>query len=335
MLKKYSIACADGNRVGVAEVDMTGAHAEIKHGTVAANNRLRHVKLFKAMPGFEYEDGVRAARAQHEGTDPKAFARLAGTEQMRLGGLALEAQREFEATHKRATNRGGSTLVSDHASVAAADRVPCYFLPWNGAGAVVQLTIPTLSATATADTHPPVFLTAALSGCSVFVTGTPQNPTIFHCGKDGETGGDNATEFWTGAMRQILGDAAVGGARSAHNRDYMVPNRGASGSGARIRDAATTAISAHYRNEYTVEESRAWGAVFGLRTDTDWAFYLQENVTITYRKLLPPTGFFRKFKSQKPDPQARNVSLPIMVRRIFPDGGGAAQMMTRLRTLRY
>ncbi|MEL7471448.1 MAG: hypothetical protein AAFN27_23575 [Pseudomonadota bacterium] len=57
--------------------------------------------------------------------------------------------------------------------------------------------------------------------------------------------------------------------------------------------------------------------------------------TVTYRKLLPPTGFFKKFKKKKPDDEARKVSRPVMVRKIFPDGGGAVNLVKRWRTLRY
>lgn len=337
MFKRYAIACTDGNRVGVNNQDMTGAYEEIKHGTVGDDNLLRYVKLFKAMGDSEFQAGVKEVRleAALAGGTQAAFDALPGLEQMRRGDLGRAAQLEYEASHRAATNRGASTLVSDHAMAPAADRVPCYFLPWNGEGGVIQLTIPELPDDAAADTHPPIFLTAALSGCSIFVSGTARKPTIYHCGKDGATAGESATAFWTGAMQQILGDDAADNLSAAHNRDYMATNRGAPGSGAEFATSAKERFEEHYRTGYRVEASTAWGAVFGIRKGATWEFYLQENVTVTYSKLLPPTGFFKRLKKSQPDPAQRIVSRPVMVRKIFPDGGGVAQLLPTWRTLRY
>ncbi|MEL7000624.1 MAG: hypothetical protein AAFP68_20420 [Pseudomonadota bacterium] len=334
MFKRYSIACADGNREGVDYENLAGAYDNIRHGTVGDDNLLRHVKLHKSISEGDHGKGIADANARVTGT-PEQFGILPGDEQLRLMALAREAENEYRETH-RTIIRGATTLMSDNAMAPGADRAPCYFLPWDPGGAAIELTIPVLpDEGATADTHPPVFLTAALSGCSIFVRGTTKNPTIFHCGSQFDTTGTDATEYWTGAMRQILGEGADLGGGRAHNRDYMTPKRGETGIGVDMSDAADTRFKAHYKDFYRVEETNPWGAVFGIRRGADWEFYLQENVTVTYRKLLPPTGFFKKFKKKKPDDEARKVSRPVMVRKIFPGGGGAVKLVKRWRTLRY
>ncbi|MEM9062085.1 MAG: hypothetical protein AAGD13_16625 [Pseudomonadota bacterium] len=331
MFKKYALACTDGNRVGVEYEDMAGTYDNIRHGTVNAENLIRHVKLFKAMDATAHAEGEAAVNNAAMGAD---FSAQDDEEQLRRLGVAQAAKEEYKATHKSYI-RGATTLVSENSSDAAGDRVPCYFLPWDASGAAMELTIPELPDDATADTHPPVFMTAALSGCSIFVRGTARNPRIFHCGSQFDTTGADATEYWTGAMRQILGDDAVVGANAIHNKDYMLPNRGDQGSGKTIRDAAHDRFKSHYKEGYKVEETNPWGAVFGIRIGADWEFYMQENVTVTYRKLLPPTGFFKKLKKPKPVDQARVVARPAMVRKIFPGGGGAVKLVKRWRTLRY
>ncbi|MHC4681656.1 MAG: hypothetical protein ACYTEK_23540, partial [Planctomycetota bacterium] len=57
-----------------------------------------------------------------------------------------------------------------------AEGFQAYFLPWDGRGGAVHMTLP-----AGGHRH---FFTAALSGCSVMVAGAPNNPTVYHAGVD-------------------------------------------------------------------------------------------------------------------------------------------------------
>ncbi len=92
-----------------------------------------------------------------------------------------------------------------------------YFLPWSGTGCATKMTLP----------NPPAanyFFTSALAGCSVIVTNTVQNPTIYHCGIESHnwgTGGRpnkpaNVPAFWRGMINHIEAAAAVAQHRAAY-----------------------------------------------------------------------------------------------------------------------
>ncbi len=72
--------------------------------------------------------------------------------------------------------------------------IPIWWLPWNGAGAVVKLKIEDAN-TATFPVGPGVapipnpkfFFTAAVNGCSVIIRGDDRGPSCYHAGIDGTT----------------------------------------------------------------------------------------------------------------------------------------------------
>src|SRR5579884_273844 len=97
------------------------------------------------------------------------------------------------------TMKEGINTISMAASYDSAksqsDWIPVYFLPWAD-NFVISLTIPKKAPTTGPD--PSVFLTAAINGCSVFVQGTPDQPTIYHAGGETKRGKDHfrAAGFW-------------------------------------------------------------------------------------------------------------------------------------------
>jgi hypothetical protein len=201
-----------------------------------------------------------------------------------------------------------------------------YFLPWYP-NYITKMTIP-------ANAGPSIFFTAAINGCSVFITGTAQNPTVYHGGlsaimatayqgdvvgvANAATAGDSAL-FWRLLLMHleniqetdILGEA---------NRDQYV------------KDPMTPVMSALKPTEFSTPHVRLfeqnigvtmpgaqvlqcspWGCVFGIRTDGDWAFYLQENVSLTY--LRNNTA------------EAYKTCRPVYLSRIFPVAARANHVM--------
>ena len=225
--------------------------------------------------------------------------------------------------------RGESTLVTFFHDTQVLNTTPMYFLPWDPAGGVVQLTIPNKRWTLPDDKHPRIFLTAALSGCSVFVDGTAQNPTIYHAGTDANTPTDRAAEdFWKDALRQLGGDPAT--AQSIHNTDYIEAKHHGTKTVPRHEAKAKKTLEKHYDKNLGIEQVSAWGAVFGIRDKGDWTFYLQENATITYHKVKATTG-----GDMATDGPSRVVSRPLRVREIFPGGGGAVKFFQSWRSLKF
>lgn len=263
-------------------------------------------------------------------------------------GVALQAPQGTytEAEIKRSIIEGADTICVTAQASSDPTMVPAWFLPWDARGGTVALRIPPKAGHT--GTYPPFFLTAAINGCSVFVTGTSKNPRVFHSGKGTDVDGD-AVKVWRDMVVSITGKTPD---QIAEANKTMYIKDGAT------RDSqglATTPMAKkfeevlhrHYdptrpdnqnKDRVQVREVRPWGAFFGVcDAGGDWTFYLQENATITYdlfEKPAPQNHHFydpilRAFKKPKPIPgKSFSVSRPMTIRQIFPGGGGTAAMKT-------
>lgn len=178
--------------------------------------------------------------------------------------------------------------------------LPMYFLPWRSQH-IVRMTIP---AAATSD----IFFTAALSGCSVFVEGPGNSPTVYHAGIQlpwvqptaancqpavlqafGPTSPPpDAPGFWRALFRQHA--LAPAGAFGEVNKTHYVSDGTMTATAPpRRTTAAANAFEQSIRGTWpargiTVNDCIPWGCVFGVRTAGAWAFYLQENVTVVFAR---------------------------------------------------
>ena len=96
---------------------------------------------------------------------------------------------------------GADCLFLEVQNTPDPNKVPIYYLPWCP-GKVLDLTIPAKNALVAS---PDIFFTAAINGCSVFIQGTPANPTIYHAGGNPVQAGRDTAKVW----RQL--DAALDG----------------------------------------------------------------------------------------------------------------------------
>ncbi|MGA3073620.1 MAG: hypothetical protein ABSG56_08005 [Bryobacteraceae bacterium] len=248
----------------------------------------------------------------------------------------------------RSIAEGADTVCITAQAAADPAMVPAWFLPWDTRGGVVALRIPPMAGYGGA--YPPFFLTAAINGCSVFVTGTSKNPRVFHGGKGTGVDGD-AVQIWRDMVVSISGktEAQLAQAnKTMYVKDGTLDSQGL----ATTRTAKTfeDALNRHYapwrnnnmnKNLIQLTEIRPWGAFFGIcSAGGDWTFYLQENATISYQMYEKPApennNFFdsiaKKFKKQKPIPgRSFSVSRPMTVRQIFPGGGGVAAMTSSFK----
>lgn len=250
---------------------------------------------------------------------------------------------------ERLTDRGQAVVVKP--SLTASTGLPVYFLPWDNRGAAVELTIPNRDPALPEAQHPKVFFTAVLSGCTIMFKGTAQNPTIFHCGTAGETGGQLAThgesnQFFRDMLERanMFGVGTTGQIQTqVKSTDYMHSTRNPSAHVGGLEQNVKKTMEQRYRGRMKVEDVSAWGIVFGVRNGRDWKFYLQENATIYYRTI---DDFIETHKkkylggliTRRKEVKVRRVNMdrshaiakPIELKRIFP-GTGVAKVTSTWR----
>jgi hypothetical protein len=232
-----------------------------------------------------------------------------------MNALALPLISKIGFKQRMTHEVGALDLVEIDSTTRGAD---IYFLPWK-AGRVIRMTIP-------ANAGPSVFFTAAINGCSVFVTGTAQSPTIYHGGLEDElnkkfldasdpnlfapaSAGDSA-RFWRNLVKKLDGlvDTDILG---EVNRNHYVKRTVAPQPLSTLTNAPITERGVTYEATLVgqpaidLKKMMVWGCVFGVRAvNGDWSFYLQENATAYYLDRATGDHF--------------GTSRPIRVSRIFP-----------------
>ena len=178
--------------------------------------------------------------------------------------------------------------------------LPIYWLPWKDRH-IVHLRL------AAGVNTPQFFFTSAIGGCSVFVQGPANQPTVYHAGCESGQLSNYAPPLPRNAQVQALYQAAQAGdaplfwhllVENNHNVVVAAPNWGEvdkrdyvkDGSVWRRVDCTVRVLSFIKRVEGIHEDEglkvidiRPSGCVFGIKTGANWVFYLQENVAITYR----------------------------------------------------
>jgi len=215
----------------------------------------------------------------------------------------------------------GSVIV-DGTYAARPGKVKSYFLPWTAGGGIINLTIPAMGTPGYADDDVKYFFTATITGCSVFIKGTAQSPTIYHAGgQTGQADPREAARFWTDLMTTHSGGGGI--AAQVNKTDYV--NQHGLGTNASPATQHSQAFKAwldapgNISSSLEVDMVFPWGCVMGVRDDTtgDWSFYLQENVTVYYYK-FSKAHWYSKEKTVKSAMTARNR--PMMLRPFFPGG---------------
>lgn len=282
--------------------------------------------------------------------------KYAGFRHTVVGNTQNVAHIKVERETQAGRNRAADFLVKP--SLTEATGTPSYFLPWDSRGAAVEMTIPPFTLGDDATANPPIFFTAVLSGCSIVFKGTPAKPTIFHCGTAGGESGASTTgdsnrffkHMLVNIRNQGLGRANRGIQTQVLSTDYM-HTRAGGGTAPLHETAFQNKLQSHYDQDLFIENVNMWGTVFGFRTGTQWAFYLQENATITYRKVEDimkhfiakavtnkTKGAFDLTTLTSDDLIGSNLPViqrarPAVVREVFP-GTGHANITSKWKTLR-
>ncbi len=262
------------------------------------------------MPAAEYEDTYQRSWAKLEKIRPQG--------NLQCGMYAIDMLPAVLATPTK-----------------IADRFPCWFLPWNPGGGLTHMSIPRTTYLHTkAATHrptsasaadptwgdfvdnPPYFFTTALSGCSVFITGSAETPTIYHAGKgssafDYTSGAAQKMDLrthWKDCFRDADPTAFAQKAYSEVDKDHY------SGPTQRVQAYQATLAA------YDIQNILSVGTVFGVRTGRSWDFYLQEIARITYRRAS--------------DKQIRTVHRPIALTKIFPGAVGSIVLQDQTQVVK-
>lgn len=248
-----------------------------------------------------------------------------------------------------------SAIVVSAQFEQAAGYEPAWFLPWNDKGGVVEMTIPA-GGGPTDPPSPSVFFTAALSGCSVVFKGTAQNPTILHGGSGTAPIPYDANRFWRDFVNYLAENPtrATEASNTGRIAAQVVKNQYVVGETVQVSPTRTaqttrhaldfrTLLEKHYGDKVQILEVIPWGAVVGARIGTAWEFYLQENCNLVYyptrkiQQVMAHTSLSdRTQAAQKIVREAgppRIVSRPMAFTKVFPGGGGTAQLRGRWRSL--
>jgi hypothetical protein len=219
-------------------------------------------------------------------------------------------------------------------------KVRAYFLPWDPDN-IISLTIPPVAAGRHGVS---LFFTAGINGCSIFIKGSAQNPTIYHAGgfTNREHDAAKGAAFWEELMEShdatkiaTTGPTLATVNKTDYTVDMVLSKVEVTGNkGGQITQVKNTKLgtmnSRIYEqwlnqdqgDEFMIESVAPTGCVMGMRDAAgDWSFYLQQNVTIEYYKFKKKwtiTGTKRK----KIEASKNTVMRPLVFSKFFPTGTG-------------
>ena len=260
--------------------------------------------------------------------------------------------------------------------------LPIWWLPWNGMGALVKLkiepsTTPNLNFGGTMGNcaNPDLFFTAAINGCSIFVRGDHDGPSVYHAGFNGDVvaavGPDNAQRL--GGTSENIWRSLMEGA--FYSKDAMVPKTLADHTGGQLKQNKGTFGEAN-KSDYIAERLGAkkyvqgydyldgikkksthqavafqqwsendqpghgfslspWGCVFGVRTGNAWKFFLQRNATVIWGTARPKKSLFGKRFGDLESTGAPQVNVVTFGYQEFFPGAGVAHYRDFQRIVYY
>ena len=186
---------------------------------------------------------------------------------------------------------------------ASPGAVEMYYLPW-GIQEVTSMTLPE-------DAEGKYFVTAGLSGCSVFIRGNAVNPTIYHAGCESSSKYDT-TQLWEACMRKLGENHPTPKFYGIDKYDYKKTRPGGF---RKDTSASEGAFNTLYRNISKLTKKGSMGCVFGVKDErtNKWDFYLQERCL--YQILYLNTGTSYQYWTA------------VSLRRFFPTGAKHVQLL--------
>jgi hypothetical protein len=249
-----------------------------------------------------------------------AFVKFVPLDQAKKGAVGIDARDMKYGDELRTT-------------VSRTGYLPIWWLPWDGRGSLVKTKILDIANHPTVDPNdvsidplpnPPIFITAALSGCSVFAYGDARGPSVYHGGYEGRVMdalnangngrmGNTPEEVWRNLFNGAVYLPESTGDPWEKNIHKMYklndPNSklakvqagikaygevGKSQYVTQFTSTGETHLSRQFQ-KWLMDANRdrlaqisvsAWGAVLGIRSTAGiWSFYLQRNASIAYQQI--------------------------------------------------
>lgn len=220
----------------------------------------------------------------------------------------------------------GALTVSLSPARTSGDDFSQFWLPWESLS-VTRCKLPPSPSSIVGgnedyDKFPRFFMTAGITGCSIFVDGPSHCPTVYHAGITGKLARPS-DEFWKEQLEEALSSNGVRGIppkAQVHKREYMQMNSPAIQRYLRWKESSVS-------SPYKLSVMSCFGSVVGVRFGRSWSFYLQENVLVQDIQILKrskvekveyegdDTTFYRLKKTK----EKVDVEKQIQHRRFLPD----------------
>lgn len=164
--------------------------------------------------------------------------------------------------------------------------------------------------------NPAIFFTAAINGCSVFVVGNDQSPSVYHGGVDGsmsDTARQN-TELTEEAWRRLIGRANTAkNVQGIGKNDYISqlkhphqwgdvfqPHDKEDRTESETNLSRAMLANLQQRGQLTNVTVKPWGMVFGVRdAGNNWEMTLVKNSTVEYKRIHTTKRLLRKPKVEE------------------------------------
>lgn len=273
--------------------------------------------------GYEGDNAIRMKNAL--GTTDYFFSTIAPTHQVAWLNFSKFASGQGSNTF---LHKAPGAVAIDGSYLPLPHKVKSYFLPWSAAGAIINLKIPKKNAIPVGQDDADFFFTASITGCSIFIKGTPDNPTIYHAGGDtGQSDPAAGAAFWRNLMFTYSDARAI--STEVNKTDYVSdPLANLAGKTTRNAEIFETWLKNNSSKSLDISMTQPYGCVMGIRDPAgNWTFYLQENATIFYFKMKKESLFS---KTRVQDGGMRLTGRPMIFREIFPNGTGHQTFVPQL-----
>ncbi len=213
-------------------------------------------------------------------------------------------------------------LPSEVMSGQESEFLKIWFLPWQP-GHVMHVSLD--------DTGPDIFLTSSVTGCSVFVEGSPDHPTVYHANESATKFGGDQDAVIDYIEQMYYQNAKLPTTMGSVDRRHYYRETGAELSGLPLQYR-------HYFEEkhggdVSVQTEAGMGTIFGVRKHGMWAFYLQERGLITFVRAIRQKKLLGKGAVAGYDTQIVTRHKALNIRQFWPRGVSHVKMTRFLRSI--
>lgn len=205
-----------------------------------------------------------------------------------------------------------------------ADLLPIWYLPWR-ADHITKMRILAPDQLPDGSLNPDIFFTSALTGCSIFVKGPANSPTVYHAGFDSNRDytlnpkvNADSVQHWRILFNRYSPNTP--GFGEANKTQYLAAMQNSPD-----MQVYMNMLKTMHGGRLRFESMTGEGSVFGFRNKTtgNWSFYLQESVTIVCHEYRIRKKFFGG--TEEIAGVRHTFTRPMCVTEFWPDGTGTVR----------